>query len=87
MALRQSQDADTLEVVGHDLVLGVARKAQKSGAFDRVEFNLDMALDHARLVILAVPLAALREVLADVGRLLEPESGVVLTDTAPLKVP
>jgi prephenate dehydrogenase len=87
LALRRSQDADHLEVVGHDREPGVAREAQKVGAFDRAEFNLDLALDGARLVILAVPLAAMREALADVGRLLEPDTGAVVTDTAPLKMP
>jgi prephenate dehydrogenase len=87
LALRQSPDAERLEIVGHDRELGLARQAQKLGALDRVEFNLDMALRDARLVILAVPLASLREVLNDVGRLLEADAGVVLTDTTPLCAP
>jgi prephenate dehydrogenase len=87
LALRQSPDAGHLEIVGHDRELGRARQAQKLGAFDRADFNLDLALNGARLVILAVPLAEMREALADVGRLLSPNAGVVVTDTAPLKVP
>ena len=87
LALRQSADADHLEIVGHDRNPGVARQAEKLGAFDRVAINLHVALDGARLVILAVPLAAMREVLADVGKLIAPSAGVVVTDTAPLKAP
>ncbi len=87
LALRQSPDAEHLEIVGHDRELSRARQAQQRGAFDRTDFNLDLALNKARLVILAVPLAAMRQVLADVGRLLPPQAGVVVTDTAPLKVP
>ena len=87
LALRQSKDAGHLEIVGHDRDPGIARYAKKLDAFDRVDFNLDLALNGARLVVLAVPLAALREVLADVGRLLQPDAGVVVTDTAPLKAP
>jgi prephenate dehydrogenase len=87
LALRDSPDAPTLEVMGHDRELARARRAQGHGAFDRVTFNLDLALEGARLVILAVPLAAMREALADVGRLLAPGDGVVVTDTAPLKAP
>lgn len=87
MALRQSPDADHLDVVGHDRELATARHAQKLGAFDRVEFNLHLALADAKLVLLAVPLSALREVLADVGRLLDANAGVVISDTTPLKVP
>jgi prephenate dehydrogenase len=86
LALRQSKDADHLEIVGHDREHGRARFGQKMGAFDRAVFNLDLALDTARLVILAVPLAELRQILADVGRLLEPGAGVVVTDTAPMAV-
>ncbi len=87
MALRQSPDADHLDVVGHDRDLATARRAQKLGAFDGVEFNLHLALSAAKLVILAVPLSALREVLGDVGRLLDADAGVVVCDTAPLKAP
>jgi len=87
LAIRRSKDAEHLEVVGHDREHGIARQAKKLGAFDDVHFNLDLALRGARLVILAVPLAALREVMQDVGRLLEPNSGVVVTDTGNLKVP
>ncbi len=61
--------------------------AKRSGAFDRAVLNLDLALDGARLVILSVPLAELRQTLSDVGRLLEPDAGTVITDTAPLAVP
>ena len=87
LALRQSKDADHLEIVGHDREHARARMGQKLGAFDKAVLNLDFALDKARLVILSVPLAALREVFADVGRLLEPDAGIVITDIAPLAVP
>lgn len=87
LALRQSKDAEHLEIVGHDKELGRARQAQKLGAFDRVEFNLDLALRDARLIIITVPLSAMRDVLADLGRLLSPDAAVVVTDTAPLKAP
>jgi prephenate dehydrogenase len=87
LAIRRSKDAEHLEVVGHDRDHGIARQAKKLGAFDDVSFNLDLALRGAQLVILAVPLTALREVLQDVGRLLEPNSGVVVTDIGNMKVP
>ncbi len=87
LALRHSRDADHLEVVGHDRDMGRARQAQKMGAFDATPVNLDVALRGAQLVILAVPLSALREVLQDVGRLLEPGHDVVVTDVGPLKGP
>ncbi len=87
LALKQSRDAARLELVGHDRMPEAARLALKMGALDRVEPLLDLALDKAVLVILAVPLAELRQVLQDVGRLLPARGGVVVTDTAPLKAP
>ncbi len=87
LALKQSRDADRLELVGHDREPEVARLALKKGAFDRIEYNLDLALQRAVLVILAVPLSEMRELLQVIGQLLPPRAGVVLTDTAPLKAP
>jgi prephenate dehydrogenase len=93
LALRASQDAPHLRIVGHDRDHGVARRALKLGAFDDVSFNLDLALRDAQLVIVAVPLSALRETLDDIGRLITAEpgaaarGGIVITDTAPLKRP
>ena len=87
LALRQSRDADRLEIVGHDRELGHAREALRLGGLDRVELNLDLALNKARLIIVAVPLGSLRETLEDVARLLEPELGVVVTSIAPLMGP
>jgi prephenate dehydrogenase len=89
LALQGSPDADHLHIVGHDRDHGVARRALKQGAFDDVMFNLDLALRGAQLVIVAVPLAALRETLNDISRLIaeDVQGGVVITDTAPLKRP
>ncbi|MBN1246750.1 MAG: prephenate dehydrogenase/arogenate dehydrogenase family protein [Anaerolineae bacterium] len=87
LALRQSKDADHLEIVGHDRDAGQARQAQQMGAFTTTAINLSIALRDAQLVILAVPLAELRETLQDVGRLLDTDQNIVITDTAPLKQP
>lgn len=87
LALRQSRDADHLTIVGHDRDPGIARRAQALGAFDDVLLNLDLALQDSQLIVVAVPLAALRETLQDVGRLLDPNTGAVITDTGPLKRP
>ncbi len=87
MALRHSQDAEHLEVVGHDRDMALARQAHRMGAFDATPVNLDVALRGAQLVILAVPLSSLREVFQDVGRLLDPDLDVVVTDVGPLKEP
>lgn len=87
LALRGSKDGDHLEIVGHDRDTGQARLAQQMGAFTTTAINLDLALDGAQLVILAVPFSELREALGDVGRLLDPTASVVVTDTTQLKEP
>lgn len=87
LALKRSRDAARLEIVGHDRMPEAAALARKMGALDRVETLLDPALNKAVLVILAVPFSEMRQTLQDVGRLLRPKSGVVVTDTALLKAP
>lgn len=87
LALRASPNAARFEVVGHDREPLTARRALKAGAFDRVALTLGGALERAAMVILAVPLAALRPLLADVGEILADADGVLITDTATLKAP
>lgn len=78
---------DEVEIIGHDKYPEISQQAKNMGAVDRVSFNLDLALQDARIVIIAVPLAEMRGVLADMGRLLAPDAELIVTDTAPLKVP
>jgi prephenate dehydrogenase len=87
LALRASADGEHLQIVGHDRDHAQARRAQRLGAFDKVSRGLHGAIRDARLIIIAVPLAALQEVFQDLGRLVDPGSGTVVTDTGPLKVP
>ena len=87
LALRQSEDADLFEVIGHDREYGIAQAGERRGAFHSAKLNLDMALRDAKLIILAVPLAEMESTLADVGRLLPADTGAIVTDTAPLKAP
>ncbi len=74
---------DLLVRVGHDKNLDVARRAEKVGAVDRVDFNLPSSVRQADLVILALPLDQLRETLEIIAPDL-PE-GCVVMDTSPLK--
>ncbi len=83
LALRQ-QSAN-LEVVGHDVDAERARKAQQMGAVTRTSWNLPASCEEAGLVILALPLPAVRETLWVLGP--ELSEGCVVTDTAPLKAP
>lgn len=83
LALRE-QVAD-LEVVGHDLEPDHARRAARMGAVSKTDWNLPAACEGASLVILALPLPAVRETLEVLGPHLE--EGCVVTDTALLKTP
>lgn len=74
---------DLVMRIGHDREPDIARKAEKMGALDRVDFNLPNSVRNADLVILALPLDQIRETLA----LIAPDlrSGGVVMDTGPVK--
>jgi prephenate dehydrogenase len=69
--------------VGHDKDPQAAKEAQKAGAVDDVKYNLPASVREARIVILALPLAAMRETL----EIIAPElaEGTLILDTAPAK--
>lgn len=81
LALRRAQVEH--ELVGYDVDAQAARAAQRRGAVDRAVGDLGAAVDGARLVVLATPVLAVRELLAALGPLLAP--GCVVTDTASTK--
>jgi prephenate dehydrogenase len=75
------------EIVGHDKRIEVANKAKQRGAVDKAEWNLPAALDGASLVILAIPVMAIKptlETIAQNARYLQPDC--IVTDTASTKV-
>ncbi|MBI3953568.1 MAG: prephenate dehydrogenase/arogenate dehydrogenase family protein [Chloroflexi bacterium] len=73
----------SVEVVGHDVTRSALGDAKKRGAVDRTEGSLREALKGADLVVLAVPVLAIREVLQDAAPLLK--EGAVVTDTGSTK--
>lgn len=77
--------APEVEVMGHDIEPERARQAQRMGAVHKTHWNLPAACEDAGLVILALPLPAVRDTLAVIGPHLK--EGCVVTDTAMLKVP
>lgn len=83
LALRQSGAAAT--VIGHDADPEIGRQARQRGVVDRSEWNLIAACKQADLVILAMPLGAIRPTLEAIGPHLRP--GCVVMDTATLKRP
>jgi prephenate dehydrogenase len=69
--------------VGHDKDSQTAKEAQKIGAVDDVKYNLPASIREAKIVILALPLSAIRETLEVIAPDL-PE-GTLILDTAPAK--
>lgn len=79
---RQERD---FEIVGHDKAQAAATQAKKLKAVDKTEWNLISACDGAGLIILALPLTAIRATMqALAGELAE---GAVVMDTAAIKTP
>ena len=69
--------------VGHDKDPQVARESQKAGAVDDVRYNLPASVREAKIVILALPLAAVQETLKFIAADLQ--EGTLVLDTAPAK--
>ena len=69
--------------VGHDKDPQAAKDSQKAGAVDGVQYNLPASIRNANIVILALPLAAVRETLELIAPDLQ--EGTLVFDTAPAK--
>ena len=69
--------------VGHDKDSQAAKEAQKIGAVDDVKYNLPASIREAKIVILALPLSAIRETLEVIAPDLQ--EGTLILDTAPAK--
>lgn len=81
MALKAHQV--NLRRVGHDKDPRIARESQNAGAVDDVKYNLPASVRDAKLVILALPLAAVHETLQVIAPDLQ--EGTLVLDTAPAK--
>ncbi len=73
------------EIVGYDTKAVMADLARTRGAFDRVERKPGRACRDADLVIVSVPLTAIRDTFTAIAPHLRP--GCLVTDTACLKAP
>ena len=74
---------ENLEVVGSDKEWGVAPKAKRLGAIDRVARDASSAARDAALVIIATPILAIRQVMEEIAPVLR--EGCVVTDTGSTK--
>lgn len=85
IGLALSQQERDFEIVGHDKAQAAATQAKKLKAVDKTEWNLISACDGGGLIILALPLTALRATMeALAGQL---SAGAVVMDTAAVKAP
>lgn len=81
MALAEHKDL--VYRVGHDRDIGIARRAEKMGALDKVMLNLPAAVRKADLVLLALPIDQIRETMELISADLK--EGAVVMDTGPVK--
>ncbi len=73
------------EIVGHDREPGANNLAKKYNAVDRTAWNLINAVEGADLLILAIPVSAMRDTLKAIGPELKP--GCLVLDTCAVKAP
>jgi len=72
-------------LVGHDRDHEQAKRIRKMGGLDKIDWNLISACEGADVLILATPLAGIRQTMEVTAQYLKP--GCVVTDTASLKAP
>ena len=72
-----------VSIMGHDKSPETAKEAQKLGAVDDIKYNLPASIHDAKIVILALPFAAIRETLDVIAHDLQ--EGTLVLDTAPSK--
>ena len=72
-----------VRIVGHDKDGQTAKEAQKIGAVDDIKYNLPASVRDAKIVILALPFAGMRETLEVIAPDLQ--EGALILDTAPSK--
>ena len=85
IGLALSREARDFEIVGHDKSNSAAGQAKKLQAVDKTEWNLINACEGAGLVILALPLGAIRDTMQALAGDLA--TGAVVIDTASVKAP
>jgi prephenate dehydrogenase len=76
--------ANAPEIVGFSRTKETAKRALDRGAVNRVETSLTAAVRNANLVVIATPILASRDIFAEIGPHLLPDS--VVTDVASTKV-
>ena len=82
---RPASESPQVEIIGHDKDPHASRQALKIGAVHKSDWNLISTCEGADLVILAIPLLAIRDTLKAIAPYLREDC--VVTDTATVKKP
>ncbi|MDH7485128.1 MAG: prephenate dehydrogenase [Anaerolineae bacterium] len=85
VGLALSQGTRNYDIVGHDKEPKAAGEARRRKAVDSTDWNLINACEGASIVILALPVTAIRDTLQVIAPYLR--EGCLVTDTASLKTP
>jgi prephenate dehydrogenase len=80
MAIRSKGDS---KVIGYDAENKAQTLAQRMGAVDTIEWNMDKAVENSDVVIIATPAGSLYDVFDGISGHLK--AGAVVTDTSPAK--
>ena len=83
VGLALAEESERIFRMGHDREIGIARRAEKLGALDKVSINLLAAVESADLVLLALPVDQIQETLELIKDELKPAA--VVMDTGPAK--
>lgn len=83
VGLALADQAELVHRTGHDRELGIARKAEKMGALDKVAINLPSAVEEADIILLSLPVDQIRETLNVIKE--DIKEGAVVMDTSPVK--
>lgn len=83
IGLTLKEQGASVHIMGHDKDTRTAKAAQEAGAVDTHKFNLPDSVRDAGIVVLALPLAEVRETLKLIGPDLQ--EGTLVLDTAPSK--
>jgi len=81
--LALAERKDRLLRVGHDKEIKIARQAEKLGAVDKIETNLNRAVRDAELILLCLPLNQIKETLKTIAS--ELKEGAVVMETGMAK--
>lgn len=83
IGLALGEHSDKVTRFGHDREPNIAKQAQKMGAVDKVFYNLPASVEHADVVLLALPFDQIHETLQIIAPCLQ--ENTVIMETSPVK--